>query len=85
MIHSMSGGVIKDNILLNFAKVQLDSGEIFWYITNIEDLAENDLVIVPIGKTERPVRAKVLRIDKNVSIQTAPVPVNRAKQIICKI
>ena len=85
MIHSMSGGVLSDNKKLDFAKVQFATGEIFWYITNISDLQIGDNVIVPVGKTNKPTKATVLRIDYAVSIQSSPVPYKIAKEIICKI
>ena len=34
MIHSLSGGTIQDVGYYNFAKVQLDTGEIMYYIYN---------------------------------------------------
>ena len=81
----MAGGVLSDNKVVDFAKVQLLSGEILWYITNIENLQSGDSVLVPVGKTNMPQKATVIRIDKCVSIQSSPVPYNRAKEIICKL
>ena len=85
MIHSMSGGVISEDTLSDYVKVQFETGEIFWYKTNIEDLNIGNFVLVPFGKTNKPIKAKVIRIDKNVSSKCSPVPYNRAKDIICKL
>ena len=81
MIHSMSGWVMSDIQFLNFAKVEIDGEGVFWYISNIIDLEENDLVLVPFGNYNELKKGKVLRIDKNVSSQNAPVPVKRMKEI----
>ena len=85
MIHSLSGGVLNENKSFDFAKVQFLTGEIFWYITNIDNLKVDDMVLVPFGKTNRQLKAKVLRIDKNVSASCSPVPIKIAKEIICKL
>ena len=56
-------------------------GEIYWYITEIVALKENDFVYVPFGKNNTLLKAKVLRIDKNVSTRTTPIPFKRLKKI----
>ena len=83
MIHSLSGGVLKDNRLYDFAKVEIVDtpfvGNIFWYITNIS-LKPDDLVLVPVNN--KTFKGKVLRIDKAVNEQFAPISVKRAKEVI---
>ncbi|MCM1367683.1 MAG: hypothetical protein NC184_02585 [Roseburia sp.] len=85
MIHSMSGGLIRDFGSFVFVKVQAD-GEASprWYISDIE-LEEGDRVCVPLGRTGATVCATVLRIEQNVSGQVTPVPLKSAKKIIRKL
>lgn len=85
MIHSLSGGVISEDEITNYAKVQFENGDIYWYKTQMQDLNENDFVLVPFGNTNKPLKAKVIRLDKNISSKCAPVPAKRAKEIICKL
>ena len=47
MIHSLSGGMLKEKRTFDFAKVEiLDDyySGIFWYVSNIKNLKENDVV-----------------------------------------
>lgn len=85
MIHSLAGGKIQKLTTADYAKVQIISppfsGDIYWYVcSGIESVG--DTVVVPIGKNNLQVQAKVLRIDKNISNQVAPVPSNLAKKVI---
>ena len=83
MIHSCAGGVIRDKKSFNLAKVEiLQTGELRWYISNLPLLEVGDEVIVPIGRENVEVRAKVLRIDKGVSEQVTPVPCKSLKEIL---
>ena len=85
MIHSLSGGIMKDKKVLDFAKVEiLDdyySGT-FWFISNIKGLKENDIVLVPFKNGDITLKAKVLRVDKNVREDAAPISTKRAQTII---
>jgi len=87
MIHSLAGGNLGNVRYLDFVKVEiLDSpfsGGIYWYTTKLKDLEPKDIVLVPLESKQ--LKAKVLRVDKNVSSFASPVPVNRAKSIIKKI
>ena len=89
MIHSLAGGKIQDINNSDYAKVQISqgnlAGKIFWYKTRIVGLKVGDDVIVPFGPDNMRVAGKVVKIDKNVSSQVAPVPSKRAKEIIRKI
>ena len=38
MIHSLAGGVIREKKYFDFAKVKLETGEIYWYISTIKTL-----------------------------------------------
>lgn len=85
MIHSMAGGVVSDAKFFDFAKVKTETGEISWYISKISDLNVGDEVVVPVGKTEKEVKATVLRIDKHINGQVAPFPLKKIKYIISKL
>lgn len=83
MIHSMSGGVMSDLGAFTFVKVIIDGcAAPYWYICDL-DIEEGDAVIVPLGGAEK--RATVLRVERNVSSQVAPVPVKRAKRVLKKL
>ena len=86
MIHSLAGGNIGKERYLDFALVEiieeLFSGDKVWYISK-QGLKQGDVVLVPLrGKN---VKAKILRIDKNVSSYLSPVPIRLAKEIIRKV
>ena len=87
MIHSLSGGILSENKLFNFAKVEILNdyySGIFWYVFDGLKLKVGDVVWVPFGKQEILVKGKVLRIDKNVSQQSSPIPFKMAKKIVSK-
>lgn len=52
MIHSLAGGVIREKKYFDFAKVKLETGEIYWYISTIKTLKPGDMVVVPYGNGE---------------------------------
>ena len=85
MIHSLAGGVIKDLGIYDFAKVEFVEGEnqgsIGWYINPFIQLKIDDIVLVPAGIGGKLVCAKVLKIERNVSEQVAPISAKRAKEI----
>ncbi len=83
MIHSCAGGVVRKKRHFDFAKVEiLSCGQICWYICNIPLLEEGDVVIVSFGRDNKREKAKVLRIDRNVSEQVSPISVKIAKEIL---
>ena len=86
MIHSLSGGELKNNKVYDFAKVKIiegeHEGEICFYISNLSNLKINDLVLVPIGFPSKNAKSKVLRIDKNINEQMAPFPIKKMKSIL---
>lgn len=79
MIHSLSGGVIAENGEYLFAKVEIE-GAPYWYVSPFSEIKAGDIVLVPFGKGERPVRGTVLRTER-CTRQTAPVPMNRVREI----
>lgn len=86
MIHSMAGGELKINNKFDFAKIEIiegyECGTSYWFISPFSNIKVGDLVIVPLGKDNKEFKGKVLRIDKNISEQTAPFPIKRMKKII---
>lgn len=86
MIHSLAGGKIRDLDFADFVKVKLidtEPDKILWYTTDLIDLNEGDTVLVPFGA--QSAQAIVLKIERNLSSQVAPIPIKRAKNIIKKI
>lgn len=87
MIHSLAGGSLGKEIYSNFAFVEILEGENIgkkaWYISKIMGLKAEDLVLVSYFNLE--VKAKVIRVDKNVSSFASPIPIKKAKAIIRKI
>lgn len=85
MIHSLAGGSLQQLKVQDFVKVEIlqgvNIGGIYWYLSCGNENV-GDTVIVPIGKYNERVRARVIRIDKNISAQVAPVPLKIAKRVI---
>ena len=83
MIHSMSGGVIKDPGSYTFVRVLVDGDDFArWYVTDL-DIEEGDRVRVP-AKQSTAV-GTVMRVERDVSGQVTPVPLKSAKKIICRM
>ncbi len=76
MIHSLSGGVIADNMPKTFAKVEI-MGAPYWFIAPFP-VEVGEKVLAPFGREERPTEGTVLKVE-TCTPQTAPVPVSRAK------
>lgn len=74
MKHSMSGGEIREEKIIDVAKVQLISemDKIFWCISDIYDLKVGDNVLVPYGLIFSPHKAKIVEIEKNVNSKNFP-------------
>lgn len=84
MIHSMSGGVIKDPGAYTFVKIAFDDdpeNTPHWYISDFS-VEAGDRVSAPRGRADMPARATVLRVEKNVSGQVTPVPLRLAKKLL---
>lgn len=75
MIHSMSGGVIREYENLIYCFVLLENGEKRWYKSPFIFIKVGDKVKTPQGAGE------VLRVE-NVTAQTAPYPVSRTPEIV---
>lgn len=82
MIHSMSGGVIKDAGSHTFVKVLFDGEDTpFWYVTDLF-VEQGDMVKAPRGRENAPAIGTVVRVEQNVSGQVTPIPLRSAKRII---
>ncbi len=78
MIHSLSGGVIRDNFKHTFVKVEID-GAPYWYLSPAA-VAAGARVSVPFGKGDLPREGIVLAVEVT-DAHCAPVPMNRIREI----
>lgn len=78
MIHSMSGGVIKEKGLYTFLKVEVD-GAPYWYLSPKRAEA-GQRVLVPFGKGDLPREGVVLKAEEAEAC-CAPYPMNRIREI----
>lgn len=76
MIHSMSGGVIAENGIFTFVKVDVE-GTPYWYLSPNSKVKVGDEAVVPFGRSV--CRGKVVKVEQ-CSRQTAPIPMNRVKE-----
>ncbi len=82
MIHSMSGGIIKDRGAYTFVKVRFEGEERpYWYISDFS-VEEGDRVTAPFGRADMPREATVVKVERNVSGQVTPIPLKAAKKLI---
>ena len=90
MIHSLAGGELKNAETNDWAKVEILDGEevgnIYWFKFYFLPIKINSMVVVPVGFSQTPTKAKVLEIKKSVSQQLSPIPSRHAKYIlsVCK-
>ncbi len=80
MIHSLSGGVLADNGVRTYVKVDV-AGTPCWYVSP-RRLAAGTRVAVPFGREGRRAEGVVVRCE-DCTPQTAPVPAGRAKEVLC--
>ncbi len=76
MIHSMSGGILSDDTVYTFAKIEIE-GAPRWYLAPFP-VSAGDRVLAPLGR--EIAEGTVLRTEV-CTRQTAPVPVNRAQEL----
>ena len=77
MIHSLSGGVIADNEVFDFARVRLQETAM-WFLAPMR-VATGDRVLVPFdGGTAEGTVERVERC----TVQTAPVSLKRTREIL---
>lgn len=85
MIHSMAGGELKIDEVCDIAKVKILSDQnVRFFICDQKNIDINDVVLVPYGKLDQLVEAKVLRIDKNVNSKNFPIKFADMKYIYKK-
>ena len=84
MIHSLSGGTIKDIGFSSFAKVKLATGETMFFVYDFP-LNVGEEVLVPVGRSGTPTQATVVELRPNVSNRLAPFPIKSMKNVIKKI
>ena len=82
MIHSLCGGVIRENGMFDFAKVTFAGEERpYWYLCPFPDAEAGRKVIAPFGRGDALRTGVIVRIERNVSEQAAPYPMNRIRAI----
>lgn len=85
MIHSLSGGIIKDVESYTFVKVVFDGDPTpRWYISDFH-VEEGDRVSAPTGKADMPKTGVAVKVENNVNGQVTPIPVRQAKKLISVI
>lgn len=85
MIHSLSGGIIKDYGSYVFVKVVFDDAPTpYWYVSDF-DVEPGDRVSAPKGRANTPTAATVVKVESNVSGQVTPVPLKSAKRLLKKL
>ena len=86
MIHSMSGGIIKDVGTYTFVKIVFDDDEQktpYWYISDFS-VEVGDSVSAPRGKADMVGIATVVKVEPNVNGQVTPIPLRSAKKLIAR-
>ncbi|MGN0822528.1 MAG: hypothetical protein ACI4NG_02015, partial [Candidatus Gallimonas sp.] len=86
MIHSLSGGVIAENGCHTFAKVRFLNDPVYgdrpyWYLCPFPSAEAGSRVLAPVGRREEMREGVIERIERGVSEQCAPVPMNRVREI----
>lgn len=85
MIHSLSGGIIKEVGTYTFVKVLFDDEPTpKWYISDFH-VEEGDRVSAPTGKADMPKIGVAVKVENNVNGQVTPIPARQAKKLISVI
>lgn len=79
MIHSLSGGVIRENGSYTFVKVQVE-GELLWYLSPTSKVEAGARVSVPYGRGDLPREGRVVKVE-SANAQCAPCPMNRIREL----
>ncbi len=80
MIHSLSGGVIAENGVYTFLKVEV-KGQTVWYLTSERGAKAGGKVLVPFGEGDFPEEGTILKVEE-ATLQCAPVPAKHLKEIL---
>lgn len=85
MIHSLSGGVIADNGYYTFVKVVFEDERYadrpYWFVSPTSSVEVGNAVLASPSKQSPALRARVVKVEKNVSSQCSPIPMNRITEI----
>ena len=85
MIHSLAGGELKEQRVINIAKVVIESTkEELLYIYDDNTIKCNDFILVPYGIVDEPTKAQVVKIINNVNSNNFP-NIKRLKKIYKKL
>lgn len=86
MIHSLAGGELGKDGSVDIAKVEYvteyNGKKVGYYLIEQIKIKVGDIVIVPVGRQLETTKAKVVRIDNNVSIKCTPFPFKMMKAIL---
>ena len=87
MIHSLAGGEIKDEVILNLAKLEFEDlkGQYFWYIFDDIKIKRGDFVLAPFGLIDDLKPAKVVKLELNVNGKNFTIPYKKLKKIYKKM
>ncbi len=80
MIHSLSGGVIKDGGLHTFVKVDFGNDVVRWFLCDDYPVEVGYNVIAPLGR--QSARGVAVRVDKWVDERSTPIPYKHAQSVI---
>ncbi len=85
MIHSLSGGVIADVGYHTFAKVVFRepayADRPYWYLCPFSQAEAGDEALAPAGRQGTLLRGTIVKVERNVSAQCSPVPMNRIGEL----
>ncbi len=85
MIHSLAGGVIKTNGVYDFAKVRFleppYNDRPYWYLCPFPLAKVGDFAYAPVGRDGNERRAEIIKMERGVNEQCAPVPMNRIREL----
>lgn len=85
MIHSLAGGEIKEQKIVNIAKVVIENTkDELLYIYEDKSIKLNDFVLVPYGIVDEPTKAQIIKIMKDVNVNNFPNS-KRLKKIYKKL
>lgn len=81
MIHSLSGGVISEVGYHTFVKLTFDhpvyGDRPYWYLCPFPEAEEGDSALAPVGRQNTLLKGTIVKVERNVSAQCSPVPMNR--------
>ena len=87
MIHSLAGGELANNKIVDIVKVEFEDnkGEHFLYLSELSNLKVGDFVLVPFGVIDEPKKAQVVEIKFAINSQNISINLKRLKYIYGKV